>query len=164
MPPQSRIRVKGDSKLKIDGAEIKSANNSSWNGIEIQDNSSLEILPGTEINNSYFYAYTGIYSSAKSVKRENSYILDEQSISISDKSKIFVYPNPVKGFINIKFNEKINNFLGTELTLIDINGKVLYKNTIKKNTTQLNLSEYKKGLYILRFKSGANTFYTKILK
>ena len=152
LPPQSLIKVKGNSILKIEGGKISSANNTSWNGIKIQDNSSLEILPGTEINNGYFYAYTD-NSLNKSIKKQK--IKAQNILSIVNNYKTnsshistLIYPNPSKDFLNVKLKNN-KEILGTQLKIIDINGKVLIKQKLLINNAKINIQKLKKGVYYI---------------
>jgi len=152
LPPQSRIKVKDNSVLKIEGAELNSANNSSWNGIKIQDNSSLEILPGTEINNGYFYAYTdnSLNKSIKKQKIKTSNILPvlvENENNSSDISAL-IYPNPSKDFLNVNLSSN-QGILGSEIKVIDVSGKILIKQKILVNITKINVQKLKRGIYYI---------------
>ena len=152
LPPLSRIRVKDNSVLKIKGAAINSANNSSWNGIKIQDNSSLEILPGTEINNGYFYAYTD-NSSNRSFQKQNLETSNILPVVVNNKNNssyisTIIYPNPSKDFFNVNLNNNQEN-LGSEIKLIDISGKILIKQKILMNITKINVQKLKKGIYFI---------------
>ena len=157
LPPQSRINIKGNSVLKIEGAELNSANNSSWNGIKIQDNSSLEILPDTEINNGYFYAYTD-NSSNKSIQKQSLKTTNTLPV-VLNKSYISpsVYPNPSRDFLNVNLNNN-REMLGSEIKLIGINGKVLIKQKILKNNTKVNLQKLKRGIYYILLGKESKTF------
>jgi len=152
LSPLSRIRVKDNSVLKIKGAAINSANNSSWNGIKIQDNSSLEILPGTEINNSYFYAYTD-NSSNRSFQKQNLETSNILPVVVNNKNNssyisTIIYPNPSKDFFNVNLNNNQEN-LGSEIKVIDAHGKILIKQKILMNITKINVQKLKKGIYFI---------------
>ncbi len=152
LPPQSRIKVKGNSVLKIEGGVISSANNTNWNGIKIQDNSSLEILPGTEINNGYFYAYTdnSLNKSIKKQKIKTSNILPivDNNKTNSSYTSSLIYPNPSKGFLNVNLKNN-NEIIGSQLKIIDINGKVLIKQKLLMNFTKIDVHKLKKGVYYI---------------
>lgn len=62
------------------------------------------------------------------------------------KNSFKVYPNPTNNFINIsKLNLEIKN-----VQLIDVTGKVIYKNN---NVQPIDIRNYSKGLYILKITS-----------
>ena len=165
LPPQNKITIKDSSRLIINGAEIISANNSSWNGIEIQDDSSLEILPGTEINNNYFYAYTTNYSNQleTKIKGDDPLPLTINNINTLDKNSIYFYPNPSKEFLTINISDYKKEFEST-IKITNIEGKLMYKGVLKKETIKLNIDSYKKGIYIISFKTNNNIIFKKFVK
>ena len=68
-----------------------------------------------------------------------------------------IYPNPSKNNLNVsKITEK------GVLELLDMNGKILWRNEIKQNT-KLNISKYKSGLYMLKFQSENYNFIETVL-
>jgi len=65
----------------------------------------------------------------------------------SKRETIKIYPNPSKGLFTIEFpftNES------KVYTVTDINGKVVREGVINKEKTQLDLSEFVSGIYLLR--------------
>jgi hypothetical protein len=77
-------------------------------------------------------------------------VINEAAVlSISDNKlndAISIYPNPTANFINISTaNASIKN-----VKLIDVTGKVIYKNN---NAQPINVRNYSKGLYILKIES-----------
>ena len=82
--------------------------------------------------------------------------------NLAHNDKIFVYPNPTKGFINIKING--NNNQNSLIELYGIDGRVLIHKTIKNKTT-INIDNYNKGVYILKIRQSNNLiYYYKIIK
>ncbi len=78
--------------------------------------------------------------------------------------ELLVYPNPAIDYVTV-----LNPFLSSEdvsIEIIDITGKVLLEKASVfglSKTTQLNLTDYSKGLYILRFKAGDKHKTIKLL-
>lgn len=62
-----------------------------------------------------------------------------------------VYPNPVKDFTTIQVN---NNLLNTNATLTDLSGNTFQKINIAQAFTNINLSDYASGIYLLRLQNG----------
>lgn len=75
-----------------------------------------------------------------------------------------IYPNPAKDFITINLEDKFNNLT---LEFLDITGKILYKNTYLSNNntfnTQINVSNYKSGVYFIRLTTEKGTETRKII-
>lgn len=65
--------------------------------------------------------------------------------NISTAEGFTVYPNPSEGVFNIQFNELPKNIV----QLIDMNGRVVEELRIQSNSSQLDLSNYPKGVYFL---------------
>ncbi len=66
---------------------------------------------------------------------------------------VSVYPNPALDFIEISIDNA--NVKGLELQIYDMLGKLIQSKTITEQTTQLNIKNLQKGVYIL--KVGNNT-------
>ena len=157
LPPQSRIIAKNGSVVKIDGGDVNSADEATWNGIKIQDNSSLEILPGTEIDNGYFYAYTDNTANRRlNTQPVVSALLDDPMLFYEiekEYKKMIMYPNPTSdGFITIDLKDE-KKFIGSDVRIMDESGKILIQQTVKENTVRINIEKLKKGIYYILLNS-----------
>lgn len=87
------------------------------------------------------------------VKVSATSTLSNDSFELNNAVRI--YPNPASHVLNVKTNEniKIKN-----LSLIDVLGKTVYKG---KNTNQIHVSNFAKGIYILRVTSEENKVLSK---
>lgn len=72
-----------------------------------------------------------------------------------------VYPNPTKQNCIIEFNENIN--MDCELTLYNIEGKLVIKKTLNTRVTQLELTELARGTYMLKLEHNGNTLHSQKL-
>lgn len=75
-------------------------------------------------------------------------------------SELELYPNPTTGIINLK------NLYGIEsLRLLNLNGKILYERMLKAQQAQLelNLANYKQGVYLLELASGQAIEIRKVI-
>gem|GEM_PF-1335462 len=70
------------------------------------------------------------------------------------------YPNPVKDFLNLKFEE--NGIKHIRLT--NVNGSLLLETKITGCETNLDLSEFDSGIYLLTITSDSGIFTRKIVK
>ncbi len=143
MAPQSRFIVKDGSNFIIEGAEITSANNSSWNGIKVEGKGSLLINPNTLIDTKYFYAYADntllpggkMSSGAKELLKENSIVNEDYKI----------YPNPTGDFINIETTNKISN--------IEVSNLLGKSFSIKYKNNKVDVRNLPQGNFILKIYS-----------
>ncbi|MCD0480038.1 T9SS type A sorting domain-containing protein [Chryseobacterium sp. LC2016-29] len=164
MAPESRVVVKSGSAFVIEGAEISSANEATWNGIKIEGNGYCLILPDTEINNNYFYAYTD-----NSVLKTSSGFNPEKSLDNTSKKKIEsknetnninevkIFPNPTGDFINIEVNEKT-----TLLTIYNLSGQKVFNSV--KDLKRINVQNLPSGMYLLEIKTDSKIITKKFIK
>lgn len=106
-----------------------------------------------------FSSFTGSqYFTTSSIVR-----LEENENNISSSWKI--YPNPTSDKIMLS-----NNFYSggkTILIVSDVMGKELFRKTIAESTslnTELDLSSFSAGTYLLQIKSQEGNYYSKIIK
>ncbi|MGB0887141.1 MAG: T9SS type A sorting domain-containing protein, partial [Vicingaceae bacterium] len=75
-----------------------------------------------------------------------------------------IYPNPSNGIFNFSYLGETN----FSLTVIDVNGKVVYAKEILKNTSGqkgiIDISDYSDGIYMLILTSDNERFTQKIIK
>lgn len=62
--------------------------------------------------------------------------------------KIKIFPNPTSDLINLQIVGNINQNLTYEL--IDLQGKVLIKNSVNKTKKQINMSRFSQNMYLLK--------------
>jgi hypothetical protein len=69
-----------------------------------------------------------------------------------------VYPNPVSRQLNIQMFSNIES----ELALVDMHGRLIF-NSQFINSTSINVSDFRKGMYFLRVDSGDKRFSQKVI-
>lgn len=69
------------------------------------------------------------------------------------------YPNPTKNFINVKSNQNIKSF-----ELIDMQGRVLSNKIVENTEFRNDVSEFPKGIYILKLNMDNETINQRIVK
>jgi hypothetical protein len=84
----------------------------------------------------------------------------DEALSIQDISqydnRIIVYPNPTNGIFSIHSNAKI-----LELAVFSVNGEELF---YSNNTTEIDLSNFPKGIYFISLKIKNGIVYRKIIR
>lgn len=75
------------------------------------------------------------------------------------ENKTIVYPNPTNGIVTISNSE---NIIIDKIELVDTLGKIISVET--ENTSQINLSAFSKGIYIVKMYSGNSISQKRIIK
>ena len=132
-----------------------------WTELEHQPGSSI----GTDILAfSYFdieaISFAGQHIAyrltAIGINGEKSYSqIREVSIPVQTSSRLKLFPNPVRNLLHIQFTEPIST--GGKLEILDVMGRqfffqdLTYNQTPRLYTQELNVSNWRSGVYFLRF-------------
>lgn len=97
------------------------------------------------------------------LKSSNNKSQQEIELNISETTGIKIYPNPTKGLLKINIRGYEN---GTQFNfkLFDIEGTELISKETGESQIELNLSDYKSGIYILHLLIEDQIFKWKIIK
>jgi M6 family metalloprotease-like protein len=76
-------------------------------------------------------------------------------------NQVFVSPNPVKNWINIQFDSSENT--EAMLSLFDLNGRMIYQNTLLDNTSIARKAEWKSGVYFIELQTTQMTIRQKLI-
>jgi hypothetical protein len=77
-------------------------------------------------------------------------------------SKVAIYPNPTTSNFNVEIPE---TFVGGEISIIDLTGKVVMKDRITQSTTKrVDVSNLNDGIYLIRMNNGAAQFTDRLIK
>lgn len=76
---------------------------------------------------------------------------------------ITLYPNPTKGQLTVKITNMPDNTTG-EITLHDLNGRLITRQNTIKESTLLELSAQPLGIYVLRIRAGDKVSEWKVIK
>ncbi|MBW7676536.1 T9SS type A sorting domain-containing protein [Chryseobacterium chendengshani] len=163
MAPESRVIARSGSNFIIEGAEILSADNTTWNGIKIEGNGYCLILPDTKINNEYFYVYhdnTTFPNNKQSV--QSDHIKKESKIGDNNfkdiKEDFLIFPNPTGDFINIKTDDEI-----IKINIYDSTGKIILKFN-KDFGKSIDVRSLIPGNYILKVETNLKNITKKFIK
>jgi Secretion system C-terminal sorting domain/Carboxypeptidase regulatory-like domain len=100
-------------------------------------------------------------------KKENhplGYFPSSNNNVIVQKGDFIIYPNPMQDYVNISSGLLLA--LDVQVEAIGIDGKIVLSEKMipTNNTIQLNTSNFKKGMYIIKVTSKDNTYTTQITK
>lgn len=82
-------------------------------------------------------------------------------VNIGTKTSVNLYPNPVKNLLNITISRQ--DGMGSTVKLMNSFGQQL-EQRIVSGTSQVDLSKYASGLYLLQVDDGTNVTTYKIQK
>ncbi|HCU98089.1 MAG TPA: hypothetical protein DGM69_01945, partial [Chloroflexi bacterium] len=81
------------------------------------------------------------------------------SIEESKNGLVQIYPNPTQGILNITLADSREYTVKIE----DLLGKAVYSDIISESNSQINISNYQKGIYLITISDGANSYTEKII-
>ena len=130
---------------------------------EVDENSVKTINPGV-----FKFLKTGIYHCEMTNEEFPDIIVATNAITINIatgindilKSSIVVYPNPVITDLNIKFEKNEDRMI----YIYDVKGQIRLQQESYSRSEQLNISNFKNGIYILKIQSESGKVSYKILK
>ncbi len=77
-------------------------------------------------------------------------------------SKVSIYPNPTNSNFSIEIPE---NFVGGEISIIDLTGKVVLRDRITQSTVKrFDVSNLNDGIYLIRMNNGSAQFTDRLVK
>ncbi len=83
------------------------------------------------------------------------------SVKEISQNQFSVFPNPTSGIVNVSLNNGISD--NAEIVVTDINGKVVFSETLDDEKVSFDLSGNAKGLYFVKISSGGRNFSEKIV-
>ena len=87
--------------------------------------------------------------------------------SVIDISKpkmgIMVYPNPASNKITVSFSN-LSDLQNTTISIFNIQGQLLLQKSVKQQQTELNISTFAKGIYVVKVNNNKNNMVSKFVK
>ena len=71
-----------------------------------------------------------------------------------------IYPNPTSGIVSIKSKQLVN----ANVTVYDLNGRVLLSTNINGTSSEINMSNLASGMYLFKVQAGNSAFTKRIVK
>lgn len=85
-----------------------------------------------------------------------------QEITTKIVESVSVYPNPATSFLQIKLNDE--TMQGSDVILRDVAGNILKKISLEKDGARIDLSSFKKGVYLIHFSKGSKKLFKRVIK
>jgi hypothetical protein len=105
-------------------------------------------------NASIYYYRLKMVDKDGSTKYSNVVIIKNSTSALST-----VFPNPARDRITININD--NSLLNSKAVITDLNGKVLQSITLSQTATPVNISQYMRGMYVVKFVDGSSVKVVK---
>ncbi|MDA3866985.1 MAG: T9SS type A sorting domain-containing protein, partial [Salinivirgaceae bacterium] len=83
-------------------------------------------------------------------------------IKETELAKFNMYPNPATDILTIDI-ENISYSENIEISIIDLNGKIVYSENIENSNCKINISDYTAGLYFVELKTPGNIHKRKLI-
>ena len=121
----------------------------------------IRILCNTKALAPYGYSLFEIeaYGSASTAKKAAEVLEDTQVTA----TEFVMYPNPARNYIQLSIPEKLDNKV---ITIYNDSGTLLLDKKLDAdvNESQIDISQLKRGIYILNFKSDQKSWSKKLIK
>ncbi len=129
--------------------------------------------PSTQQNPSHTYASNGSFIITLTVSNACGTDITQDTVDIytvgitenTSQSNILIRPNPAHSKVTISWNESQTN--SRKLILTDVYGQNIYLLDLKskpgKNSVDIDLSAYAKGIYFVTLRSGKEIFVSKLI-
>ena len=90
-------------------------------------------------------------------------VYEESSLSTSNSTlnELIIYPNPTKDKLILKTP---SHLIGSSVNMYSTLGQSLSNFTLDKANTSIDLSSFKKGIYLLKFQTNNGSFVKEIIK
>lgn len=125
------------------------------------------VLINGATSNSYTATSNGLYkveitnsNGCINVSDDFNFVLSSLNEVVIEGSKITVFPNPVKDFINFRVNQQ--SLKRIEASLLTVDGKMIKQIVLPNGFSQMNVSNLANGSYIVRIKSGSEIKAIKV--
>ena len=82
---------------------------------------------------------------------------DAPSVRTDNASLVQVYPNPSNGFFKVEVSSPVT------VDVVDINGKVIYRDTLQNPVSYIDISGCASGIYSAIFRTADKTEYKKLI-
>ena len=83
--------------------------------------------------------------------------LSAVGVSEITASNISVFPNPAKDFVMVKANNI------SEISIIDLSGKVVYRNVLNSSEERIDISTFDSGIYIISITDDISVYTQKLI-
>jgi len=151
----------GDYDLKLLNSSGSQLNISQAGGTT-SESISRTVNPGTYYAQVYGYSGANSATSCYTLRVQLGTASRESDVNTGDVPKVAVFPNPANNIVNVD----LTGFKGkSEVSMFDVNGRVVLRREANGVKTQFDISALPAGVYMIRIKNGGKDVnMTKIIK
>jgi len=124
-----------------------------------------------QANPSHTYATYGVYTVTLTISNDCGTKTISRAISFFpvgvkqlNNTDIKIYPNPTQGRLNIQLADAFEG--SSSVRILDVSGKVIFTGNLglNQNETEIDLSNYSNGMYMVQIQLGSETANYRIIK
>lgn len=90
----------------------------------------------------------------------NTTLSNENFLKLNNFDSVTLYPSPTKDAINLKGLTNVN----TEITIVDITGKVILRTSVNKDTAKIDVSAFTNAMYFVKLNNGISQKTMRFIK
>lgn len=113
----------------------------------------------SDYKGSHFNTINAGGASSSTLENENTVISEGLNFNSLEQLPFLVYPNPTKNVFNL-----VSHSNNAKVIIMSTDGKKIFNQTINKGNKSFNMSDFKKGTYILNYISNNNSHSELLLK
>ena len=104
-----------------------------------------------------------IYSLNLITRYEAHFVSFANGINENNYKQIHIYPNPASNNLNVNLSQ-LKNLQNTSISIYDIQGKLLLHKNIQQPLTEINITQFAKGIYVVKVNSENENLQSKFIK
>lgn len=129
-----------------------------YNGLSVSD--TFQLVDVEKSDSPYYYRVSAINNLDTSSYSNSVTVLVKTSINEIPNSSLKIYPNPVSNEMRISTNNEIMD----RLEIIDMNGKIVFQQSINSVSKNVNVSDLTSGIYSVKIYMGNNSVKQLFIK
>ena len=130
---------------------------------EIWQNSNWQLSFTPNFSNLEVYSAENVFTSLIAARYEAHFVSFVNGIKESDIKPIYIYPNPASNNLTINLSQ-LKNLKNTTVSIYDIHGKLLLHQNIQQPLTELTITQFAKGFYIVKVNNNKEILVSKFVK
>ncbi|MDT8413619.1 MAG: T9SS type A sorting domain-containing protein [Vicingaceae bacterium] len=119
----------------------------------------MRVFLDSNESNYFLDTLTKVLNVIDDTDRKKNLFIVEENRSFNKKNMPIIFPNPTNGLINIELNSDKPYF---EIEVFSLLGELVYVNKVNSSKLTFDLSQYPKGMYLVKIKQDNRYYHEKI--